>query len=301
MNILITYAGGIAGQSIIKSLRKSKYNKDIKIYGLDCDSQSPSLKWCEIGLICPKSETDEYKIFIRNLIEKEKIDLYIPTGEEDLSFLSSLKNEYKSTTFYVSDTNVINLCQDKYELYEKCKNHFECPYTSLDILTVPYFEKPRKGRGSVGARLVSDSAESYKKQNMIYQEYLPGEEWTVDVLSNLNNEILNITPRKRLMIKSGISTQARIELNQSIIDISTKLVSFLNIKGPSCIQYKFDSKNILKLVEINPRFGGGIIFTTLAGVNQPEMIIDDFYKKQINKNSSAKEISISRFWEEQIL
>ena len=35
MNILVTYAGGIAGQSVIKMIRSSKYSKDIKIFGLE--------------------------------------------------------------------------------------------------------------------------------------------------------------------------------------------------------------------------------------------------------------------------
>ena len=76
MNILITYAGGIAGQSIIKSLKNSKYSKKIKIVGIDCDKNSPSLKWVDVGLVCPKSQTPEYELYIRNLIVKENINLY---------------------------------------------------------------------------------------------------------------------------------------------------------------------------------------------------------------------------------
>lgn len=300
MNILITYAGGIAGQSIIKSLKNSKYSKKIKIVGIDCDKNSPSLKWVDVGLVCPKSQTPEYELYIRNLIVKENINLYIPTGEEDLYFLSSLKDEYPNVCFYISDKNVVELCQDKWKFFEKCNYTFDIAYSQLSIPKPPFFEKPRKGRGSVGARLVSIESEIINKPNMIYQEYLPGTEWTVDVLTNLNGDIINITPRKRILIKSGISTQGRIELNESLILKTEKLIKFLNIRGPACVQYKESMDNILKIVEVNPRFGGGVIFTTLAGVNHAELILDDVFSEKINI-MKAKEITVSRFWSECIL
>lgn len=302
MNVLITYAGGIAGQSIIKSLKNSKYSEKIKIIAIDCDINCPSLKWADVGLICPKSQTVEYELFIKNLLIKENIKLYIPTGEEDLYFISGLKQEYPDICFYVSDKNVIEMCQDKWKFYEHCKSDFDLPYSQLTMPSVPFFEKPRKGRGSVGARLVQTNEEIINKSGMIYQEYLPGKEWTVDVLTNLKGEIINITPRKRILIKSGISTQGTIELNKNIIDKTVKLIKFLNIHGPACVQYKESKDGVLKIVEVNPRFGGGIIFTTLAGVNHTELILDDVLSKEIDINKLiAKEITIARFWSECIL
>ena len=43
MKIMLTYVGGIAGQSVIKMIRRSKY-KDIKIIGLDSDKNAVGLK-----------------------------------------------------------------------------------------------------------------------------------------------------------------------------------------------------------------------------------------------------------------
>ena len=116
----------------------------------------------------------------------------------------------------------------------------------------------------------------------------------------MEGKIINITPRKRLQIKSGISTQGKIELNKNLIEISTKLVKYLNLKGPSCIQFKEDKTGNFKLIEVNVRFGGGVIFTTLAGVNQPEMIIKDYLKQQIF-DLEANEVIVSRFYNEMVI
>tara|TARA_R110001592_G_scaffold204623_1_gene454850 strand:- start:3012 stop:3917 length:906 start_codon:yes stop_codon:yes gene_type:complete len=301
MNILLTYAGGIAAQSVVKSIRNNKNWPQLNLVGVDCDPYSCGLKLVDKGILCPPTSSPSYKTFIEKLIKEENIDLFIPTGEEDLSIISSLKNKYP-TLFYMSDLNTINLCQNKWEFYNKCKDNFDLPETYLEPPSVPYFEKPIYGRGSRGTRLVKHKKDIifFKNSKKIYQEYIPGQEWSVDVLSNMEGKIINITPRKRLQTKSGISTQGKIELNKNLIEISTKLVKYLNLKGPSCIQFKEDKTGNFKLIEVNVRFGGGVIFTTLAGVNQPEMIIKDYLKQQIF-DLEANEVIVSRFYNEMVI
>jgi|2_EtaG_2_1085320.scaffolds.fasta_scaffold25156_3 carbamoyl-phosphate synthase large subunit len=298
MKILITYAGGHAGQSIIKSLQSLE---NVSIFGIDIDPNTPSFKWIDHGIVCPKSKTPEYESLIKKILEENKIDLVLPTGEEDQSFLSSLKSIYPNTVFYMSDTEVIDTCQNKWSFYLKCKNKFDLPKTSLVIPDLPYFEKPIYGRGSIGTRLVEcEQDRNTCDPKLIYQEVLPGEEWTVDVLSDLDCKVLNVTPRKRLLIKSGISVQGKIELNPELISISTRLVKFLNIKGPSCVQFKKDHNGKFKIIEVNTRFGGGIIFTMLAGINQPKMIIKDIRKEE-NLQTKAKEVIVARYYMETVI
>ena len=303
MRILITYVGGHAGYSVIKSLRMPTFSGEDSsfILGVDIDPNTPSFYWIDKGIVCPKSKTPEYESLIKQLLEEYQIDIVLPAGEEDLSFLSSLKLQYPDITFYMSDTDVIDICQNKWDFYLKCKDEFNLPKTSLSIPDLPYFEKPIYGRGSINTRLVEHEQDKNKiDADLIYQEVLPGEEWTVDVLSNLDCEVLNITPRKRLLVKSGISVQGKIELNEELIDISARLVNFLNIKGPCCIQFKKDQNGKFKIVEVNTRFGGGIIFTTLANINQPKMIIKDVLKEE-NLQAKAKEVTVARYYQEMII
>ena len=53
----------------------------------------------------------------------------------------------------------------------------------------------------------------------------------------------------------------------------------------------------LKIVEINPRMGGGTIFTTLAGANFPAMILDMVNGKKL-KIPKISEVTIIRYFEE---
>jgi carbamoyl-phosphate synthase large subunit len=78
------------------------------------------------------------------------------------------------------------------------------------------------------------------------------------------------------------------------------IAKHVGIRGPCCIQMKESAEGILKIIEINPRFGGGTIFTTLAGANFPAMIIDMINGKDIVK-PTVSEITIIRYFEEIVL
>ena len=63
---------------------------------------------------------------------------------------------------------------------------------------------------------------------------------------------------------------------------------------------KKDKLDQFRLVEINPRLGGGTIFTTLAGANFPKMILDLAEGKKINP-PKISEITVFRYFEEIVL
>ena len=84
---------------------------------------------------------------------------------------------------------------------------------SPDILTYPLVVKPKVGRGSRDIYNVNNGNEllffSRYVNEPIIQEYLGGQEYTVDMLSNRQGEVLAIVPRKRLLSK-GVSIKGEI-------------------------------------------------------------------------------------------
>ena len=136
-----------------------------------------------------------------------------------------------------------------------------------------------------------------KKNELIFQEYLPGTEYTIDVLSDLNGEPIIAVPRIRVQTKAGISTVGKIVMNEEISETCKSIAKYLKIKGPCCIQMKESNEGTLKLLEVNPRLGGGTIFTALAGANFPAMILDMAVGKRI-KIPKISEITIVRYYEE---
>ena len=50
----------------------------------------------------------------------------------------------------------------------------------------------------------------HRSSDYIFQEYLPGQEYTIDVLCDIESNPLIVIPRKRLQTKAGISSKGEI-------------------------------------------------------------------------------------------
>ena len=184
---------------------------------------------------------------------------------------------------------------------------YNLPFTTADpdkIKSFPVIAKPRFGKGSRDIIKINNEADlRYVVSNFvntIFQEFLPGVEYTVDVLSDMNKKPILAVPRIRLQTKAGISTKGRI-VRDADLEISCRnIAQDAGIRGPCCIQMKESSEEQLQLVEINSRLGGGTIFSTLAGANFPAMILDMLRGVEI-KAPKISEITVVRYYEEIVI
>lgn len=99
---------------------------------------------------------------------------------------------------------------------------------------------------------------------LLVTEYLPGDEYTVDVL---NADKVTAIPRIRNLIKSGITFDGTIEKNKDLIEYSEELTTELGLEYAFGFQFKQDKDNVPKLLESNPRIQGTMVLATFAGAN----------------------------------
>jgi carbamoyl-phosphate synthase large subunit len=130
--------------------------------------------------------------------------------------------------------------------------------------------KPRQGRGSVNVFLVNNETQlrlflSYVP-DAIVQDQLAGTEFTVDVLADFNGRVLSVVPRERLVIRAGVSDKGVTRKNSEIIAFARQVAERLQIVGPANIQCKLNGQGI-SLIEVNPRFSGGIPLTIASGAD----------------------------------
>tara|TARA_B100001175_G_C19492910_1_gene633619 strand:+ start:144 stop:1205 length:1062 start_codon:yes stop_codon:yes gene_type:complete len=99
---------------------------------------------------------------------------------------------------------------------------------------------------------------------LLVMEYLPGQEYSVDILSVKDKQI--VIPRSRGSIKSGITFSGRIENNALIEKYSIALADALKLSY--CFGFQFILKNdIPYIIECNPRVQGSMVISTLGGAN----------------------------------
>ena len=240
---------------------------------------------------------------IKEIIEHEKIDLILPTSSIELLYFEQFSD---IINVFMSSPDTIELCNDKWEFYNKVKDDFDIPYTwqAIDIKWNGCFARPRYELGGSRSTLHCKDIHQYMSTynsdiEYIYSEYLPGTEYTIDVLCDMENPLVSIV-RKRLETKAGISSKAEIIRDEHMENECKRMCRFLGLKGPVCIQMKDDENGVPHFVEVNPRFGGGTYFTTLAGINFVEIIISTLENNQLFINE-PKLIKVARYYEEMVI
>jgi carbamoyl-phosphate synthase large subunit len=306
-NVLVPGASAPAGINTIKSLKLANFKG--KVLSTDSNALSAGFYLSDYSEVIPEVDSKEYLEVLFKIIDKYDINVLMPSSGHDIFPFSENKEKLKrdGVIAVISDRDVLEICRDKILTFEHLKKKFNLPFTTDKkdkISEFPIIAKPRYGKGSRDIIKIDDFAEldyvDSKYSNMIFQEYLPGDEYTIDVLSDLDSNPITSVPRLRLQTRGGISTKGKIVLNKELIEESFRIVEHLNIIGPSCIQVKKDNDNGFKLVEINPRLGGGTIFSTLAGANFPKMIIDMVEGRPV-KIPTISEVTILRYFEEIVI
>jgi carbamoyl-phosphate synthase large subunit len=305
--ILVPGAAAPAGINAIKSLKMGGFGG--KIVATDSSYLSPGFFMCDVNEVIPEAENHFFIDRLNAIVSKYNVKMLLPTSGFDIYPYSEFRELLMKSGAYpvVSDKDSLVICRDKMLTFERLSGKFDLPFTTTDpseIDSFPIVAKPRYGKGSRDIMILNDSDDlkyvTSKMIDLIFQEFLPGTEYTIDVLSNLEKKALLAVPRIRIQTKAGISTKGRIIRDKKLESDSKQIADFIGIRGPCCIQMKEDANGIMKLVEINPRMGGGTIFTTLAGANFPMMLIDMLENKKV-RIPEIQEITVIRYYEEIII
>ena len=111
-----------------------------------------------------------------------------------------------------------------------------------------------------------------KMSNYLLMDEIIGEEYSVDLFFDRKIEL--IVPRKRVIIRSGISHVNIIENNEIIISASRILGNALGLRGIFGLQFILSPNGSLSVIECNPRIQGTNYATMLAGSNLIEYEIN---------------------------
>jgi carbamoyl-phosphate synthase large subunit len=305
--VLIPGGGGAAAIGAIKSLRMAGFRG--RIVATDADPLSAGLFLADAHHVLPPISDPSFFAQALKVIEAEQITVIFPTSGFDTLVYSERKEELerRGVTVAVSDYAAVQNCVDKWRFHQLTHERFPMPRTVLEadgVADFPCFLKPIRGKGSRGTHLCPNRqdlvAHLATHPDLLIQEYLPGEEYSVDVLSNLDGIPLLAVPRLRLATKEGISVKGRVVCNIEAQQLCLQLAGFLGLKGPSCMQLKRDTGGCLKFLEVNPRMGGGTIFSTLAGVNIASLLLALAMGEKV-EIPTFRELTVLRYYEEIIL
>ncbi len=315
INILITGGGALLGQTIIRSLGKSKYRSNLFIGVADPNPLSVGLYWSDKAHIIPFAKDINFIEQICELIKANNYKLLIPGTDAELKILSENK-EYIFNKFncivLVSSKKVIDISNDKYETYKFLKNNKfnppeSCIPDNLDEfikkIKPPYIIKPRYGARSVGVYKINKINDLEKiitkSSNPIIQECITNEDSEYTAGSLVFNQICFGNIIMKRFLKDGNTYRAWTKKSKILEDFIEKVAKKLNPYGPCNFQFRLDNKLKPRIFEINARFSGTTFFRAKSGFPEVEMVIKHLiFKEDISKDKKIIEIGFLRYWDE---
>lgn len=306
INILILSAGRRV--ELVNCFKKSKERLNINGNIVTCDfsETAPATFFADKNYKICRIDDENYVNEIIEICNKEKIDAIIPTIDTELYKLSVNKSYIEKETkakVIVSDIDVVSICRDKYKTYDFfVDNKFKAPKIiyKKDIenknYEFPLFIKPLNGSSSINTFKINNEKElkffvEYVPQPII-QEFVEGQEFTIDAFVDFEGNPITIVPRKRLAVRSGEILKGIIEKDREIIETIKEMIKVLKPIGHITIQC-IKTNEGLYFIEINPRFGGGAPMSIKAGADSTENIYRLLLNEKISYNEDYKDQILS--------
>jgi carbamoyl-phosphate synthase large subunit len=276
MNVLITSVSKKV--SLVKSFKEA-FNGIGLIYGTDISNNAPALHFCDKGYSTVETDSPSYFNCLFEFCKYNNIKLIVPTRDDELLLFAENIERFATIDckILVSSKETIKICLNKLKFHDFCVRHnIPTPIVyNCDDHQLPCIIKPTYGSGGKNISVCNADLEVkaalFDNFDVVIQEYLPWTEYTVDIFSDFDGNIISVVPRIREKVSGGESIVSVTDNNPVVIGWSLILAKQLNLIGHCNIQCLVKD-NVVKFIEVNPRFGGASVLSFEAGANSPKFL-----------------------------
>lgn len=287
MNILLTSVGR---RGYLVKYFKEALGDAGKVFGADNSPFSPAFAYCDGTAILPKVQKNHYTQVLLDICQKNAVDIVIPLIDPELEALANCQQRFQDAgvMLLVSPSETIMMGSDKYLTHQfAIQNGLPTPQTFIDLATAldqltvgalnwPVMVKPRKGSASMDITTCADKlqlqAAFQATEEPMIQEILKGTEYGYDLFGDQNFKPVSVYCKEKLAMRAGETDKAVSTADTVLIDFGRKLLERMKLFGPADVDV-IVTKDGPKLLEINPRFGGGYPCAHMAGADFCNKII----------------------------
>ena len=337
VNLCITCSSSRIVPSTVNLIKK--IHPEWRIIGIDLMKDDLFRFYLDEFYRVSHPSTDNYVEEILEIVKNELINFILVLSDDEASVLTESnirsKLEHLGCRVLLPESEVINICNDKANLFEKfvennllreeyflVNNIEDLQYSALK-LNYPkksFILKPRNGRGSRGVCIVDQSANlrdyffginknrftldtlvkgllDEKNLNLIATPFYQGKDYNIDVMT-FKGEICYSYIQERVEPKFGPILKAKISNEADIHKILKEVVNLLNFSGLVNIEIARRVEDDLpRIYEINPRPSAAFSFLYYQDADP----LDDLIKCFNNEKPafrSFKKMIIQRFWDQ---
>ena len=295
-SILVTGAGGSAGNNVCWSLRVSNDGKKIVLEGTDVDRTSIELnRWIDRAYSLPPANSPRYLRRLNQVVKKDKVEMIFPQPDSEVGRLSRDRDQVRAAMF-LPDREAVRVCQDKYEALSRWfKKGLRKEPTVLSPrnrstrqlvrkLAFPCWVRARQGAGGSLSCLAKSwrSVEYWVgyhwteglRTDFIVEEYLPNRDfcfmsiWTKgELVTSMVRERLSWVGH-RIVGSGGTSKLNRVVHSNKVNMTALEAIRAVSEKphGIFCVDLKGDVRGVPRPTEINCRFTTNVHYLTLASL-----------------------------------
>src|ERR671916_1650283 len=228
----------------------------------------------------PRIDDPEYVPFLQRLVREHDVRAVVPLTDLDIEVLAR-----SDLPAFVPSGDVARATYDKFETHELLLSHgLPSPPTVLpgeEPASYPVMVKPRRGSGARSIHAAADREQMeffirYVKEPVMVQRLMGGDEFSIDILCDLEGRCLNAIPRTMIESRGGESIKGTVIDDRELIDLGRAVSETFGFRGPATVQAFRDAEIGLGITDVNTRFGGAFpapMYAARPGRTYPELIV----------------------------
>ncbi|HUC95611.1 MAG TPA: ATP-grasp domain-containing protein [Candidatus Saccharimonadia bacterium] len=211
---------------------------------------------------------------IVDIINEIKPNLVLPLSDHATPILSSIP--YTGVITASGRTNAICLDKRKFEKQLRARPFYPNVEEDRPVIIKPIFGANSKGIQKLSYTDYLSHKEEYVNTH-VAQKLVEGFEISVDAYFNKYSKMIDAVPRKRIEVQGGEVSRSITLPRESyqVVELTRIVGEEIGLLGPVCAQYIIGDNQPF-IMEINARFGGGVILSLEAGFDQIQLLKEEW-------------------------
>ena len=317
MNVLVTSVG--RSNRLLRDFRQALPHGG-HVFGADASLGAPALCEADRAFVLPQCTDPSFIGRLLTICRDNDVSLLVPRLDCEVAVIASNRERFLEIGTFpvVSEPRLISLCDDKWEVNRfladcglRAPRTWLSPSEALVALenrevSYPIVVKPRYGSTSVGFEEVSSARELtlvYElalvrsarrprgsvcvapQESILIQERLAGDEYGIDVINDLTGHYVTTFARRKVRMRGGNTDRAVTVANDDLTALGRTIGERLAHIGCLDCDLFLSRGSSPVVIDLNPRIGGGLPFSHMAGANLAAALVA--WRKGENPNPAA--------------
>jgi carbamoyl-phosphate synthase large subunit len=249
----------------------------------DANALAPALHHADHYLVPPAVTEPGYVPALAEAVAEHDVELVVPLTDLDMTVLAERRDELDALVL-LPEVDVVERTNDKFLTHVFLEEHgIGSPAAWLpdelpNDLPFPVLVKPRRGFGSRNIFRANDCLEldfflARAPVPSFVEAFCAGDEFSIDVFSDLDGRCLNAIPRTMIESKGGESIKGMTIRDDGLVELGRRVAETLGVKGPATVQCFRTGPGRFLVTDVNLRFGGGFPLPLAAGGDYPALAL----------------------------